>query len=472
MKSIKASLVIGLLLGFGMLLGAGGWFLDSAIESALVASFDSQLRSEAMTILSFTRQERNDVDIEFTDRYLREYDDEVATRFYQVTRIGGKVEDRSESLRKSEQLPENYGTTEEPNFYNFTLPNGAPGRAIAFTFVPRSEGRERRHHDPNLTLGLVVAANRRELNGTLASIRSSLLAVGILSSIGAFLVVGSMVGFALRPVRRFTTEIESINAGDLGNRFDQSALPAELAPIAGGLNNLLQRLDSSFQHEKQFSSDVAHELRTPIAELRSLSEVALKWPHADPAGNELFRDTLAIARQMDGIVSSLLAIRRSELGKESLNFTSIPLLELLNETWKPLEPRAALHQLTTSFQIPPEAQLETDRNLLGLILKNLLENAVDYTPRRGFIRLNFESGENRFILNFVNTTQDLTAEDVPHLFERFWRKEFSRTASEHSGLGLALCRAYAHTLGYRLTATLVNNDLAFTLTGPKIARKP
>lgn len=466
MKSIKASLVLGLLPGFVLLLGAGGWFLDRSIRAALVARFDAQLRSEAMTILSFTKQERQDVDVEFTDRYLREYDDEVSTRFFQVTRIGGKVEDRSESLGRNERLPQRFGPEESPLFFDFDLPNGAPGRAIGFEFVPRSEGRDRRHHDPNLKLGLVVAADRRPLDETLGSIRSSLVGVGLLSSLGALFIVGASVGLALRPVRRFTTRIEAIDVNALGTRLDHHTLPAELRPIARSLNGLLGRLDRSFDREKQFSADVAHELRTPIAELRSLSEVALKWPQADAGTTEAFRDSLGIARQMDGIVSSLLAIRRAEIGKKSIAVTKVLVREVVDDVWRALEKNAELRQVSCSVQVPPEALLETDRHLFGLILQNLLGNAVQYSPRRGSIRLLFEIRASQFNLSIANPTHDLTRDDVPHLFERFWRKETARSGQDHSGLGLSLARAYAQSLDCELSAALVGNDIVFTLTGP------
>ena len=470
MKSIKASLLLGLLLGFGLLLGIGGFVLHSEITEALVERFDSQLHSEAMTIVSFTKQERDDIDVEFTDPYLREYDDDVGTRFYQVVRPDGRVEDRSESLEKK-KLPARYGTSDDPLYFDLELPNGKPGRAIGFKFVPQSKGRERRHHDPDLLLGLVVAADRSELNATLASIRAALLAVGVIASLGAVLIVGGMVGLSLRPVGRFANQMEQLDANALGTRIDTRSLPAELRPIAHGLNRLLERLEFSFKREKQFSSDVAHELRTPIAELRSLAEVGLKWPNAaNPAADssDALRDALGIARQMDGIVSSLLAISRAETGKQVLKATPLNVADIVAETWKPLEETAALRQLAVSFQVPASATIQTDRYLFGLILKNLLENAVHYTPRRGSIRLSFgEQEAPNFSLVLANTTEDLTAADMRHLFERFWRKEEARSGADHSGLGLSLARAYARTLDYELKAKLVGHDIIFTMTGPR-----
>jgi signal transduction histidine kinase len=97
----------------------------------------------------------------------------------------------------------------------------------------------------------------------------------------------------------------------------------------------------------------------------------------------------------------------------------------------------------------------------------LIENAAHYTPRRGAIRVFFENGEHQFTLAIVNPTDDLTHEDIPNLFERFWRKESARSSGEHSGLGLALARAYARSLGYRLTAELVSKDIVFAMSGPK-----
>ena len=173
-------------------------------------------------------------------------------------------------------------------------------------------------------------------------------------------------------------------------------MPVELRPICVRLNELLARLDQAFERERRFSGDVAHELRTPIAELRSLSEVALKWPAGDPATTAAFQDALAVARQMECIVTSLLAITRCEAGKQTVVYDWVEVEPLIRELWQFQAENAVRKNLTTVVEIAPGSRLQTDPAMLGSILNNLLSNAVEYTAPDGSIRICFTEKSGRF----------------------------------------------------------------------------
>ena len=102
----------------------------------------------------------------------------------------------------------------------------------------------------------------------------------------------------------------------------------------------------------------------------------------------------------------------------------------------------------------PDIRFATDRALFGLVLANLFSNAVEYTPVAGTVRVSAEQQAGQFKLSVANTVDNLGPDDLPHLFERFWRKDASRTSSEHAGLGLALAKACADSLGMTLVATM------------------
>jgi two-component system sensor histidine kinase QseC len=258
----------------------------------------------------------------------------------------------------------------------------------------------------------------------------------------------------------------AIDASTLQTRFPAQEMPLELRPICERLNELLARLEQSFERERRFSADAAHELRTPIAELRSLAEVALKWPSGDGEAKTSFADTLAAARQMEGIVNGLLAITRCEAGKQRTVREQVEVAKLVDELWQPFVDKARSKELSVTRDVPAEARLETDRALFGSILNNLLSNAVEYTPPKGSIRIRYHLQDNRWVVTVANAVGNLRAEDLPHLFQRFWRKDTARSTPEHSGLGLSLARAFAETLGMTLRAELVTEqELALTLEG-------
>ena len=229
-------------------------------------------------------------------------------------------------------------------------------------------------------------------------------------------------------------------------------MPAELLPIGQRLNDLLARLDASFARERRFSADVAHELRTPIAELRALAEVALKWPDDLAAARSALQDALAVALQMESIATGLLALARCEGGLLPVRPEAVPLDSLVDEIWQPLADQARVKKLSVRRGVPDGASWHTDPIALRVIVSNLLTNAVEYTPSAGEVRLRFEGSTGSERLLISNTTDHLRSEDLPYLFDRFWRKDASRTSSVHCGLGLALAKAYAESLGLSLRA--------------------
>ncbi|MGH8583159.1 MAG: sensor histidine kinase [Gammaproteobacteria bacterium] len=225
------------------------------------------------------------------------------------------------------------------------------------------------------------------------------------------------------------------------------------------------RLENAFQRERRFGADLAHELRTPISELRSLAEVALKWPE-DAGGRAAFQEAFAVAHRMETIVAGLLTLVRCEDGKQAVAVAPVKVAELVEEIWSPLAERAQRKQLAVATEIPRAFCLETDRSLLRLILSNLLANTVDYTPAGGQLSIAASSRNGRFDLTVANTTDVLSPQDLPHLFERFWRKDAARTDSAHAGLGLSLASVSAGVLGMMLSAELADaTTLRLVLSG-------
>ncbi|HKS35692.1 MAG TPA: ATP-binding protein [Verrucomicrobiae bacterium] len=462
MKSIKRNLAIGFMLGFGLLLGGGGWLIHHFTRNALLARFDAKLRVEALTIITYTRQERDGVDVDFTDRYSREFDDDVATGFFQLWHPRGRTIERSDSL-EGKDLPQRFGTLDRPEYWDFILPNGRRGRGIGFQFMP---------HKSNLNVGLVVAADRSDFDQTLAELRNTLLGAGAIGFVGTLLVITLVLRSGLSPLRRVADQAEQISAATLQTRFPADDLPVELRPICQRLNELLGRLEESFERERRFSADVAHELRTPIAELRSLAEVALKWPGDDKAAAAAFKDTLAIAGQMESVVANLLGIARAEAGKQPVVREAILVAPFVEELWKPFADRAAEKQLDVSFHMPPESRIETDRSMLASILTNLFDNTATYTPRRGSVRIAFRDEQPVFSFVVANTNDNLTPDDIPGLFQRFWRKDTARSSSGHSGLGLPLAKALAGAIGMTLRAELIGKEtLAITVEGMNVTNR-
>jgi two-component system sensor histidine kinase QseC len=264
-------------------------------------------------------------------------------------------------------------------------------------------------------------------------------------------------------------EAETIDALALSHRFRTNGMPREVRPICMRLNESLERIEAAFLREQRFTADAAHELRTPIAELRSLAEVGLH-SCADQDGGVVFaqylRDALAIAAQMERLVNALLLVARSESGLIETNPQHVDLVKMIHETWQPHDSEAVRRGLSVSFRLPATAFVATDPSLIGAILGNLFSNAVAYAPAGGEIGVELSDDGDAFQLCIENGDASLSQGDLQRIFDPFWRKDPSRSDASHSGLGLTVVAAYARLLRIAVSAELPTHGRFRVTIGP------
>lgn len=143
-------------------------------------------------------------------------------------------------------------------------------------------------------------------------------------------------------------------------------------------------------------------------------------------------------------------------GQLHVKLETIPLAPLMTETWSRFAERATEGNLRASVNLDA-AEARVDAALLRLILKNLFDNAVDYTPSGGVIEITMRHAEERPVIMVANSTSDLEPGDLPKMFDRFWRKESARSGGLHLGLGLSLSKAFTEAMHWSLTATLAED---------------
>ncbi len=474
MNSIRRRLTTGLLIGFGLLWAAGGTALYLAIRTGLIAEFDDALRATARGLAALTTQDKGRIEVDFSGEFMPGFEQRVQPDYFQIWRENGATFVRSPSL-DDHDLPQRSASVSDAQGWNLALSDGLPGRAITLRFIPHvEEDAADRQATPQseTAVTLVVARHRDALDHQLTLLATALVLVGGALAAVTALLVPAVIGRGLAPLDGLTERAATIDAGSLENRFATDNLPAELQPISNRLNELLARLQASFERERRFSADVAHELRTPIAELRALAEVALKWPDDVRGTTEALHDALDIALQMESIATGLLALARCETNQQPINHAPVEIAPLVQQLWQPLEKRAADRGLRVFFAVPSDVWLNTDRTLFGQIVSNLLSNAVEHSAP-GPLEICCAQSAGRFTLSVSNLTNNLGPMDLPKLFERFWRKDAARTTSEHMGIGLALARASADLLGFTLQANLIKGStLVLSLTGPATTSPP
>ncbi|HWY75014.1 MAG TPA: ATP-binding protein [Verrucomicrobiae bacterium] len=462
MRSIKTHLTLRLITGFSLLSVAGIGLLYYGLRYTLLREFDERLAVEARSVITFARMENGRLQLDFCDRYLRAFaanQDERETHFFEVWNPDGSVLARSAST-KGAHLDPRFGTLQKPAIWNLILPNGRPGRAIGFRYDESRVHRSLPTANPELRV--VVAANREEIDEILSRLLIALLLLAAFSCVTSTAWVSLSLRKGMTPIERLATHTNEITTRTLSSRFPVDGLPIELKPIGLRLNELMQRIEAGFERERRFNADIAHELRTPLAELRTLAEIKLR--QGQTRETIPFQDVLASALQMEKIVNCLLALSRCDSHTQTVEKTSVNLAALCRSVLEANQSTAEANGVTVETKLPNDAFILADPALSRSILQNIIENAFEYSPQGSTVRFVCERREDGIELKIINRTRHLTSADTERMFDRFWRKDATRTPDgRHCGLGLSLVRALCELQQFRVKASLTEGILTLAL---------
>jgi two-component system sensor histidine kinase QseC len=465
MSSIRRFLTSRVLIATVSLLVAGHVLLYLFVSHRLMEQFDASLMTRARALAGMLEQEPLGIELDLREEFLPEYVREENAEFFQVWDEEGEVIGRSPSLGERD-LPRRAGTFDAPVIWNLTLPDGRPGRAIGVAFLPYADEMVLPQIDARIRVEAVLARDRLEVLKILNLLLLGSGAVSLLFIAGIILIVPRVTTSGLSPLNRLADYTATIDSATLGSRYRAADQPDELQPIVNRLNELLERLESAFEREKRLTADIAHELKTPIAELRAHSEVALKWPEDHPFVRKALMETVEISQQMNNLVTLLLALNRCESGKQMISLSSLGVEAMIAEQWEPWRRLADEKRLKVRFDLPHCSKVVTDKTMLSSIMMNLFSNAVEYCPEQGQLECTMELHDHSVVLTVLNSTTSLTEDDLPHLFEKLWRKDPSRGGTIHSGLGLVLVDAFARILDIGIETRLKNGFFSISLKIP------
>jgi two-component system heavy metal sensor histidine kinase CusS len=294
---------------------------------------------------------------------------------------------------------------------------------------------------------------------TMAAMRRFLIALWCVCVVLVGLIIWRVVRSSLRPLDQLKDRIESLDEQASGQRISVPRLPIELAPVVRELNHLLERVETTLKRERTLTSNVAHELRTPIAGILSIIEVTLARLRSPEEYRESTEECFEIAKRMHWLVLNLLSVARIEAKNIQLLNRPLDLKRALIEWWEPFSSRVSARRIQVHWDVPPTAGVETDPEYLRIVVSNLFDNAASYTPDGGSIRITV-APEGR--ISVANQTPDLKSETEKHVFDPFWRHSPSREDSDlHAGLGLSLCRRIMELLGGRISAEVQESKKMF-----------
>lgn len=268
---------------------------------------------------------------------------------------------------------------------------------------------------------------------------------GLLTSVPVLLLISSLGGYwmshrALKPVDRITAAARSISIGNLSQRLPVSNSGDELQRLAETCNAMLQRLDSAVGQIKRFTADASHELRGPLSFTRTVAEVALRNPNADPESRRAFADIVEEAAKATSLLEGMLTLARADADSLDTVQEPVDLSAVVQEACGLARPLADERNLTLSTSMASVSQVLGDFSSLRRLLWILLDNALKYTPAPGRIDVALSMVSGRPTLTVRDSGIGIAQSDLPHIFDRFYRADPSRSQVEGNGLGLAIAK--------------------------------
>jgi len=422
----------GVLTALLALLGIASFML---LTHGLLSTVDDSLNSLAHAIAdSVQRPTSPTPDIEASLQSL--LGPELAERFFQLLDPYGQLDPRLSPPKRS-RLPLSAAARRnaergQPTIETITLPSGSKQNFRLLTLPVIRNG---------ATANIVQVGMSLE---TVDSARSSF--VFILFGLSPVVLAGGALGGwflarrALSPVDAIVEAARKIEAEQLSKRIPVLSQDAELGRLTAVLNDMLERIETSFATVRRFSADAAHELRTPLTILKGEIEVALRSSLPSEAAQQTLQSCLEEVDRMHSLVEDLLLMARIDSNALSLTPRPVNLGQIMEDVAPALLELASRAGNTCKIYEAPSLWVEGFESLLFRAVFNLAENAIKYTPANGLIEVTLRRSNGSAIWEVKDTGPGITSEAQERLFERFYRSDPSREGTG-TGLGLAVVRS-------------------------------
>lgn len=269
---------------------------------------------------------------------------------------------------------------------------------------------------------------------------SALAIIGVITIINTLITGWKASKKILKPVGKMTETVQNITINALDTRLDVGGSQDELKDLAHTFNDMLDRLQESYEKQNQFVSDASHELRTPIAVIQGYANLLDRWGKND---KEVLDESITAIKSesenMKALVEQLLFLARSDKNTQKVEKTDFYIDELIEEIVKETRLIDTKHKIMCERN--ERAMLNADKSLIKEALRIFIDNSIKYTPEDGFIKVNSYITPEGVGISVQDSGNGISKEDLPHIFDRFYRADKSRTKqSGGTGLGLAISK--------------------------------
>jgi len=268
-----------------------------------------------------------------------------------------------------------------------------------------------------------------------------------------------------RPLHHIVDQISRISANELNTRLSPSTVPTELTELAVSFNELLQRMEEAFIRLSNFSADIAHELRTPVTNLMTQTQVALSQARSAAEYQEILYSNMEEYERIAQMIGDMLFLAKADNGLNPPSAVNINLESEVSNLFDYYE--AWAEECHVSLILEGSAFIKGDPLMLRRALSNLLSNAIRHTPANNCVTVNLRCDENKIFIVVENPGVPVPTEHLSKLFDRFYRIDPSRQRSgEGAGLGLAIVKSIVETHGGKIIATSNETGTQFRINLP------
>ncbi len=279
------------------------------------------------------------------------------------------------------------------------------------------------------------------------------MTIGLIASILLTIILGFVfAGQSLKPISRINQEVSKITAKDLNRKLSTGNNKDEIAQLARNFNEMLSRIEKSFELQKSFVSNASHELRTPLAAIKSEIQVALEKDRSTQEYKEILKSLNIDNQRLIQLINGLLQLAKSEKGDKSLQMIPIRIDEVLFEVQDELQHQHQNYRISIDFEeIPDDDESVTingNKSLLRTLFNNLIDNACKYSENNMAV-INIRFNKSNCIINVADTGIGISKDDQEKVFEPFFR---TKNASNYKGygIGLSICKRIVDIHGGRI----------------------
>lgn len=312
------------------------------------------------------------------------------------------------------------------------------------------------------TAQIIVGVDTSEHIHFLNEFRRQLLYIGIIGTICLMLLGWFAAWRGLRPVQKMAKVAEGISAQHLSERLEVDNTPTELKSLAIAFNDMLDRLETAVGKLSDFSSDLAHEMRTPINNLMTQTQVCLSRTRDITTYQEILFSNLEEFERLARMVSDMLFLAKAEHGLHRANLQRVNLVKEVSTLFDFYDAIAA--EKGMSLEQTGQGYVEGDPSMLRRALSNLLSNAIKYGKSDSIIKINCQQNNDATVLTIENESSPLSQEQLTRLFDRFYRTDASRQrVEEGTGLGLAITKSILDVHGATIQANYDDGHIIFKI---------